>query len=188
MVGVGTGMGVRTAARLTPMNEPLGHAVGNALEVRECLDTFRGHGPRDLVELTLDLAATVAHSPREQLAGWLRDGTAWRKFQEMCAAQGGDLDAFDRRPPAPVITGLRADRGGTLTRMDAGAIGRAAVSLGAGRNNSGDSVDHRVGFDQIKKTGTAIAAGDVLLRVHAATTAGAEAALEQVRAGIDITA
>jgi thymidine phosphorylase len=86
-----------------------------------------------------------------------------------------------------VITELRADRSGVLTRMDAGVIGRAAVALGAGRNHAGDSVDHRVGFDQIAKTGTTIAVGDILLRVHAASPAAAESALAQVRGGIKLT-
>jgi pyrimidine-nucleoside phosphorylase len=186
MVSVGTSMGVKTSARLTPMDEPLGRSVGNALEVAECLEVFQGSGPPDLIELTLDLAEIVAASSRDRLREWLCHGMAWRKFQELCEAQGGDLDAFSRRDPAPVIANLRADRSGVLARVDAGTIGRAAVGLGAGRHNASDSIDHRVGFDQIAKTGTRIATGDTLLRVHAATATAAESALAQVRAAIEI--
>ena len=186
MVDVGRGMGVQTFARLTPMDEPLGHAAGNALEVAECLDALQGRGPRDLVELTLDLCEPIARSDRRQLEAWLHDGTAWTRFQQMVEAQGGDLSAFERRERAPVIHDVRADRSGRLVKMDAAAIGRAALGLGAGRARTDDAIDPRVGFDRIAKTGTELAAGELLLRIHAATESAAETALAEVLGGIHI--
>lgn len=187
MVEVGRSMGVATHARLTPMEEPLGHAVGNALEVQECLDVLGGAGPPDLVELVLDLCEPVAQSSRTALAGWLADGSALRKFHAMVAAQGGHLEAFARRPAAPVIREWRAPASGVLTRMDAGLIGRAAGGLGAGRRRTDDSIDPRVGFDRLAKTGTRLDRGDVVLRVHAADEAAADEALAGILAGVVIT-
>ncbi|MGI8601988.1 MAG: thymidine phosphorylase [Verrucomicrobiales bacterium] len=186
MIEIGAGLGVQTHARLTPMNEPHGFAVGNALEVQECLDTFAGHGPADLVKLTLDLADPIANSGRATLGGWLVDGTARRKFEQLVAAQGGDLDAFSRLGRAPVVRALHAERSGMVLRMDAGAMGRASVALGAGRSKTDDVVDSRVGFDQIIKVGKTVRCGDVLLRVHALTEAAAESALQGVKQGIEI--
>ena len=186
MVEVGQRMGVAVSARLTPMDEPLGEAVGNALEVEECLETLQGSGPPDLVNLTLDLAAEVAHSPRQTLAGWLGDGTAWRKFQAMVEAQGGDLVAFAAREPAPVIRPVIADQPGTLRAFDAGTVGRAALALGAGRARATDSVDHRVGFSSIVKTGTPVAGGDALCVIHARSEADADDAERAIRAAVRI--
>jgi pyrimidine-nucleoside phosphorylase len=187
MIQVGTQRGVATHARLTPMAEPLGRTVGNALEVQECLDTLRGHGPRDLVELTLDLCEPIAHSPRAALERRLTDGSAWRKFQQLVDAQGGDLEAFARRPPAPVIRELKADRSGFLSTLDAGAVGRAAVALGAGRSRTDAIIDPRVGFDEIAKRGAPVRAGDLLVRAHGTTEESVDAALATVRKGILIT-
>jgi pyrimidine-nucleoside phosphorylase len=186
MVSVGRGMGVATHARLTPMEEPLGCSVGNALEVQECLEVLDGGGPPDLVELVLDLCEPIACSPRSTLAGWLADGTARRKFQAMVSAQGGDLEAFARRSAAPVIREWCAPRAGVLTALDAGVLGRAAVALGAGRQRTDDTVDPRVGFDGIAKTGSRLDRGDVVLRVHAAGEAAAEEAMVAVSRAVRI--
>ncbi len=172
MVGVGERLGVRTSAVLTPMDQPLGEAVGNALEVVESVAALQGRGPADLVELTLDLAAAVADCPRETLAGCLRDGRAWEAFCRMVGAQGGDVGALEtlaERHRAPFVADLKADRSGRLVRLDAGLIGRTCVQLGGGRRRAGDAIDYRVGMDRIVKTGTEVCAGDSLLRVHAAT-------------------
>lgn len=172
MVQVGRQLGVRTDAVLTPMDQPLGHAVGNALEVVECIDTLRGRGPADLVELTLDLAAAVADCPRETLADSLRDGRAWTAFCTMVEAQGGEvaaLETLSERHRAPFVADLKADRSGRLSRLDAGVIGRTCVRLGGGRQRAGDAIDFRVGMDRIVKTGAEVRAGDTLMRVHATT-------------------
>lgn len=170
--------GVETHALLTPMEHPLGRCVGNALEVRECVDTLQGRGPEDLVRLTLDLAEKVSSSPREALAARLEDGSAREKFQDMVAAHGGDPDRLESVGrsvhAAPVIHEVKAAVGGTFPGFHAGRMGRAALALGAGRNRADDPVDFAVGFDEILPPGTAVQAGDVLCRIHARS---AEAAL-----------
>jgi pyrimidine-nucleoside phosphorylase len=186
LIRVGQQLGVATLARLTPMSEPLGCAVGNALEVSECIDALQGGGPPDMVALALDLCEPVACSPRHVLAGWLADGTAWTRFQAMVAAQGGDLEAFARRPEAPVIRDCRAPHGGTLTALDAGVLGQSAIELGAGRHRTSDPIDHRVGFDHIAKIGHHLNNGDIVLRVHAASHEAAEAALVSIASALRI--
>ncbi len=170
MKEVGELMGVRMSCRLTPMDEPLGRAVGNALEVAECVEVLHGGGPQDLIELTLDLASQVANASREQLARWLADGSAWRKFVELVEAQDGDAAALEnltRVHAAPIRHPLLAKQDGTVQRMDAEAIGRASVLLGGGRQRAEDAVDFAVGFSEIKKVGETVAAGEPLLIVHA---------------------
>lgn len=188
---VGEAMGVRITTRLNPMDEPLGHAVGNALEVREAIDTLQGRGPADLVAITLDLAAAVSDAPREQLAAWLSDGTAWAKFQALVAAQGGDvscLDHYETVHPAPVRHPVTADRSGVVSRLDAGTIGHASLSLGAGRSRADDAVDFAVGFSDLVKTGSTVRAGDCLGIIHARSEADAAAAAEAFRAALTIVA
>lgn len=191
LVRVGTVLGVATVAKLNPMNEPTGHAVGNALEVAECIACLQGQGPADLESLVLDLASGVTSTPPSVLRRYLQDGSAWSRFQQMVAAQGGDLDSLDhltsRIHPAPVILDLRADRSGTLTQMDAGTIGQVVLELGAGRAKASDPIDPAVGLDHILKTGTAVAPGDLLLRIHARTQNTADLARSLLLAGIHIT-
>jgi pyrimidine-nucleoside phosphorylase len=184
LASAGEGNGVRTSFQLSPMDEPLGRTVGNALEVREAVETLQGNGPDDLVAITLDLAAAVSDSPRDILAKRLRDGTAWEKFLALVKAQGGDPRAFqdwEQFHPAPVVRPLAAPHDGTIVRMDAGSIGAAAVQLGAGRHKSGDAINPAVGFSQIRKTGGRISEGEPLLRIHAASEADADAAARAVR-------
>ncbi len=171
--------GVKTTFLLTPMDEPLGRTVGNALEVREAVETLQGEGPEDLVELTLSLAAAVSESPKEKLREFLQNGTAWEKFLALVEAQGGDVRAFDRWEAfhsARVIRPLLSPRDGVLQMLDAGRMGAAAVKLGAGRQTTSDAVDFSVGFSGIRKIGTPIVRGEPILWIHAATDSAAEAA------------
>jgi len=180
----GKNNGVRTSFLLSPMDEPLGRTVGNALEVREAVEALQGRGPDDLVNITLDLAAAVSDTPRDVLAKRLRDGSAWRKFLALVEAQGGDLRVFDDPAsfhPAPVIRPLPAPVDGIVRKVDAGSIGRAAVELGAGRHKTTDSIDPAVGFSGIKKTGEPVATGEPLLWIHAASVPAAEAAAKAVQ-------
>lgn len=189
MVAAGEALGVRTTARLNAMDEPLGESAGNALEVAECVRCLQGNGPRDLEELTLDLAGAVSNSPRDRLHAWLHDGTAWKKFQQMVAAQEGDVTSLERITKvhaAPCIGEWKADRSGTLQRMDAGGIGRVCLELGAGRAKASDAVDFAVGCDRIAKVGTEVRAGDVLARVHARNESSLAVALDQLRSSISI--
>lgn len=174
---------------LTPMAEPLGATVGNALEVKEAVETLQGQGPPDFVELTLDLCERVADSPREKLAGWLRDGTAWAKFTALVSAQGGDATALERITKihrAPVIRPFPAPRDGTIKHLDAGTIGAASVRLGAGRQRASDAIDCAVGFSGIRKCGESVAKGEPLFFIHARTEEALDAARQQVAAAISI--
>ena len=181
MVAVGRGAGVETHALLNPMDQPLGRAAGNALEVAECVETLQGRGPQDLVELTLELAAKLVPATHDELRARLSDGTAWRKFVAMVEAQGGDASALEKMREihrAPVITDVPAPAGGTLRKIDALEVGRLCVELGAGRARAGDAVDFAVGVECLRKEGDTVAGGEPVLRVHSrdALDAGALAA------------
>ncbi|MEO7168300.1 MAG: thymidine phosphorylase [Chthoniobacterales bacterium] len=180
MSAVGERMGVQVSTLLNPMEAPLGRSVGNVLEVAEAVATLRDSGPEDLVELTLNLAATVATAPREQLARWLRDGTAWAKFVALVEAQGGDATALEKihaTHAAPIVHPLPAPQAGVIEQMDAEAIGRAALLLGAGRGCASDAIDFAVGISEIRKPGERIEPGEPLMLVHARSAAQLAAAL-----------
>lgn len=187
LTAVGNEMGVKTSHLLTPMDEPLGCTVGNALEVAESVDTLQGRGPADLVNLTLDLTERVANSPRATLARWLEDGTAWKKFVAMVEAQSGDASALERIidvHPAPIVRDLPAAQSGRITKLDAGSIGRASVLLGAGRAKASDAVDYAVGFSAIRKVGDTVEKGEPLMRIHARNDATLAAALAQIEGAL----
>jgi pyrimidine-nucleoside phosphorylase len=169
MVAVGRGAGVETHAMLNPMNEPLGRTAGNALEVAECVDVLHGGGPEDLIELTLELAAKLVPTSREQLRRHLFDGSAWEKFVSMVEAQGGDASALEKQREihrAPIVTDVCASSDGALIKLDALEIGRLCVELGAGRAKAGDAVDFAVGVECLHKEGERVSCGEPLLRVH----------------------
>ncbi len=188
MVGAGRECGVETMAVLTPMDEPLGRTAGNALEVWESVETLQGRGPADLVALTLDLAERVSPAPRAQLADWLNDGTAWSKWCEMVEAQSGsaaDTERILKIHAAPILHTVRAERSGTIRKMDAGLIGRACVALGAGRERAADPVDFAVGCSEIGKAGQQVSAGEPLITLHARDEASLAAALSLVTNAVD---
>jgi pyrimidine-nucleoside phosphorylase len=190
MVAVGKQMGVDVFTLLNPMNEPLGHAVGNALEVIESIEAIRGNGPQDLVELVVSQAEIITRTPAKELQEFLQSGKCWEKFLQLISAQGGnpdDLLNLSQLQKAPIIQEVRAKQSGQVTKVDAGMVGQAALLLGAGRNRASDSVDPRVGFDQLVKTSTIVSAGDLLGRVHAATSEQAENAAYQLLAAIEIS-
>ena len=170
MSEVGKLMGVEVSHLLTPMDQPLGRTVGNALEVAECVEILQGRGPKDVVDLVLDLASKVSSAPRKQLAAWLSYGSAWKKFVALVYAQDGDasmLEKITEVHKAPIVQPLRAPRAGAVQRMDAEAIGRASVFLGAGRAQADAEIDHAVGFSEIKKIGEAVEEGAPLMLIHA---------------------
>lgn len=183
---VGVAMGMETRVCYHPMDEPTGRAVGNALEVVEAIDCLRGGGPDDLRELVLALAGEVSQAGRERLAGWLDDGTALAKFVDLVESQGGDpacLDDFAAVHPAPTVREIRSPNTGVVTRVDAETVGRAANTLGAGRERAGDPVNPAVGFDLIVKVGDRIAAGDRVARIHADSEDAAAAAEKSFLSG-----
>ncbi len=190
LCAVGREMNVATSHLLTPMDEPLGLSAGNALEVAESVDCLQGRGPRDTVELTLDLAAQVSTASRARLAGWLNDGTAWQKFVAMVEAQGGDATALERITTvhrAPVVHDFPAPHAGQLTGLDAGLIGRACVALGAGRTKATDAIDFAVGCDAFKKVGRRVERGETLLRIHARTESSLQAVLPLIERAVTVT-
>ncbi len=181
MVEVGRGVGRRVLALLSGMDQPLGDAVGNALEVREAIETLHGRGPADLREHCLLLSAHMLHlagcagdleAARALAEVTLRSGRALARFADLVRAQGGDErvveDPADVLPRAPVIASVTAPQAGFVAQVDAEKIGRATVGLGAGRERKGEPVDLRVGFVFHKKVGDRVQQGDSLFAVHAA--------------------
>jgi thymidine phosphorylase len=198
LVDVAKGAGLPCRALITDMNEVLGRTAGNALEVQESIHFLTGADrcPR-LLALTLALAAQMLHGAG--LAGSLADGAAQataaldsgraaEHFARMVAGLGGPADvlAAPQLPTAPVQQDVPAPRGGWVAAMDTRALGLAVVALGGGRRVASDAVDPRVGFSRVRALGTAVQAGDALLRVHAASAADAQAARAAVLAAITI--
>ncbi len=186
---IGGQMGVAISHSISPMDEPLGRAAGNALEVAEAVGALQGRGPADLLQIVLDLAERVASAPRATLCHWLSSGAAWRKFVEMVEAQGGDasaLEGIDRLHAAPLRHPLVAERSGTVAKMDAGLIGRACVQLGAGRQKATDVIDFAVGCSGLKKIGEKAEAGEPLMVVHARTQAALDTALPLLQEAVAI--
>ena len=196
MVDIGRRAGRKVVALISDMNQPLGEAVGNALEVREAVETLRDGGPRDFREhcfrvishlLILAGKATDLRSGREAALRVIRSGEALAKFRALVAAQGGDvsvIDHPDRLPTAPVLQSALSPRAGYLRRVDARVVGEVSVSLGAGRSKKGDPIDHRVGIMVHHKVGDRVKAGEPLFTVHAATAEGAETARRVLLEGV----
>ena len=170
MTKVGELVGVKVTHLLSPMDEPLGRAVGNALEVSECVEVLRGGGPKDVVKLVLDLAEQVSAAERSQLAAWLADGTAWKKFISLVYAQDGDASTLEKLGEvhrAPVIRPFAAKSAGKIKAMDAETIGRVSLLLGGGRKTADDAIDFAVGLSGIKKIGERVEKDEPLLTIHA---------------------
>ena len=189
MTQVGNLMGVKVTHLLSPMDEPLGRTVGNALEVSECVEILQGGGPADVKELVLDLAEQVSTANREQLAAWLQDGTAWRKFISLVYAQDGDASSLEKLGElhrAPIVQPFPAKAAGTVKRMDAETIGRASLLLGGGRKTADDDIDFAVGFSGIKKIGERVEKGEPLLTVHARNEPGLRSVLPLLEQAVEV--
>ena len=194
MVDLGQRAGRKVVCLLTDMDQPLGHAVGNALEIREAIDTITGAGPADFTELVLDACARLlALSDLEidldegmrRAKAAMSDGSALDAYERWIRAQGGDPDP-SRLAVAPIVRDVRAPRSGAVTRLGALAIGIAALELGAGRRTKEDSIDHSVGVVCRAKRGDAVAEGDVLAEIHARDDVSAERAAEAVLAAYEL--
>jgi pyrimidine-nucleoside phosphorylase len=169
---------------LTDMEQPLGAAVGNALEVREAVETLRGDGPADLTELVLDACARMLafsdlglepDEGRARAEAAVEDGSALALYRRWVKAQGGDPDV-SALPVAPVRLDVPAPRGGAVTRLHALAIGIAALDLGAGRRAKADEIDHAVGVRCLAKRGDSVIPGATIAEVHARDEASAQEA------------
>jgi len=201
LVTLSTECGVNTRALLTNMETPLGRAAGNWLEVRESVLCLEGKGPGDLRELVLACAAHLlvqtgkAKSLADALetaAGCLASGEPRKKWDEMLAAQGADLEAFARKlaldHTAPEVMELRSPASGYVTRCDARVLGEVVRDLGGGRFTKESGINYDVGVDALVKPGEAVSAGDLLARVHAADPAQASAACARLKSALEIRA
>jgi pyrimidine-nucleoside phosphorylase len=190
MIAIGRGAGREVVCELTDMDQPLGRAVGNALEVREALDTVRGEGPPDFTELVLASCAhllalsdlDVDHAEgRRRAEKAVADGSALTAYERWIRAQGGDPDE-SALAQAPVVREVPSPRAGVVVRAGAIAIGRAALHLGAGRQTKDDEIDHAVGIVCLAKRGDPVAVGQPLAEIHARDEASAERAVAEVQA------
>jgi pyrimidine-nucleoside phosphorylase len=179
MVRIGRMVGRRMAAVISDMDQPLGRAVGNALEVAEAMETLQGRGPQDLLEHSLVIAAEMlllagkCKTPDEGrglLEEAIRSGKAIAKFGEWVQAQGGEAAVVENpkvMPQASLVEDLPSPRAGYISAINAAEVGLATVALGAGRAKKGDAVDHAVGVVLQAKVGDRVKQGQTLLRIHA---------------------
>jgi len=179
MVRIGDNVGKKTMAVVSDMDEPLGYAVGNALEVKEAIDTLAGNGPQDLYELCLELGSHMVAGAgkaqncaeaKEMLAGTIKDGSALRKLAELVEAQGGNPEAvYDTEllPKASIEYEYRADTKGYVSRIVCDIVGTSAMVLGGGRENKDSVIDLSVGIVLEAKKGAYVHKGDMLARFYA---------------------
>lgn len=192
MVDIGENTGRKTVAVLTDMDQPLGFAVGNALEVKEAIKTLQGKGPKDLLEIALTLgsnmvclakkAASVKEA-RKMLEDSISSGKAFAKFKEFVKVQGGDVSCIentDLLPTAKYIVPVKGETEGYVQKIHAENIGKVSMELGAGRMKKDDVVDLAVGVMLNKKKGEKVAKGEVLAYVHANDKKKAEAARKEI--------
>jgi len=179
MTGIGRLAGCEVVTLLSDMNQPLGEAVGNSLEVIEAINTLHGHGPSGFREHCLHVSAhmlVLGHRAPELETGRrmaeaaIASGAAFEKYRVLVRAQGGDMSFVDdpgKFPKAKFVDLIKADRSGTLSRVHARLIGEAAVALGAGRTRIGDPVDHAVGLIIHHKVGEQVERGESLVTIYA---------------------
>jgi pyrimidine-nucleoside phosphorylase len=192
MVDIGSLAGRKTVALLSDMNQPLGAAVGNALEVIEAIETLRGGGPVDFREHCLHVAAhmlVLGQRAKDLAEGRamaeksITDGSALEKLRVLVQAQGGDasyVDDVSKFERAKYVEVVNAPRNGFISQVHARIVGEASVALGAGRSKKGDPVDHAVGFVIHKKVGDKVQEGEPLFEIHANDEAKLSEALVEV--------
>lgn len=185
MIGIGKSLGRPITALLTAMDQPLGRAVGNAVETREAIDLLQGGGPEDLRALTVALGAEMLrlggverepNAARARIEAAIASGAGMERFEEMVRLQGGDLSAL---PRAARVTPVLAERSGFVAAIDAREIGLAAMALGAGRRRKEDSIDPTVGFVLEAKIGSRVEAGEPLGFAHLSERSGSEGPLRR---------
>jgi pyrimidine-nucleoside phosphorylase len=192
MIDLGAAVGQRVSALLTSMDEPLGRAVGNAMEVSEAIATLKGDGPADLVDICITLAGEMLYltgltanptDGRGCARRALEGGEALEWLGRLISAQGGDprvIDSPSLMGRAPVVNAVVAPRSGWVARVDARAVASAALILGAGRARKEDSIDPTVGMLLHAKGGTEVHEGDLLAEVYAADAAVGKRAVQEV--------
>ncbi|MBI3400445.1 MAG: thymidine phosphorylase [Acidobacteria bacterium] len=198
LVSIGNASGVRTEAVITLMETPLGRAVGNALEVIECLEVLKGKGPADLIDVSVELTARMLvlgkvasdrADAERRVRATIDSGVGLDCFRRIIESQGGDprvVDDYQRLPHAADRHVVTAGRAGYVSRLDAELVGRASVALGAGRDRVEDPVDPAVGIMVAAKPGDRVQAGDAVLELHYRDRARLDAALPLTGAAITI--
>ncbi len=199
MVKIGRGCDRKVGAIISDMNQPLGNAVGNALEVIEAIETLRGKGPEDFTEhclavgellLLLANAATDELDARQKLQAAIDDGRALKKFGDWIAGQGGArrvIDDYSLLPRAEVIREVVAPRNGVIAGIDAEEVGLIVVDLGGGRAKKGAPIDHCVGVVFHHKVGARIKRGEPLATIHASDHRSCDAAEDRLRAAYEFS-
>ena len=198
LVSIGNASGVKTEAIVTSMEAPLGRAVGNALEVVECLEVLKGRGPGDVVDVSVELTARMlvlsgvtadrAEGAR-RARGALASGAGLDRFRQIIEAQGGDprvVDEYGRLPSAPDRYVVKAPRTGYVTTIDARLVGQASVALGAGRDRVDDRIDPAVGIVLAARPGDRVREGDAVLELHYRDRSRLGAAIALVERSIGI--
>jgi pyrimidine-nucleoside phosphorylase len=188
MIELGRSSGRRVVCLLTDMDQPLGSAVGNALEIRETIATLHGYGPDDFTELVLAACAQLLalsdlgvdeSEGRHRAQRAIEEGSAFARYERWIRAQGGD-PSERALPVAPALRLVEAPTAGVITRLGAVEIGTAALRLGAGRRIKEHTIDHAVGIRCLRKRGDTVVTGEPLAEVHARTDAAAQTAVEEV--------
>ena len=198
MVAIGNRAGRRTAALISSMAQPLGRAIGNAVEVREAIATLRGAGPADVLDLCALLGGELAvlagqvatpEAGEALMRAVVADRRALAALRAMVAGQGGDVAVIDDPTllaSAPTTLDLLATRAGYLAVIDGAALGNAVNALGGGRNRKGDAIDHRVGLTIHARIGDVLAVGQPLVSIHAASEAAAAGVADTLLAACTI--
>lgn len=178
MVKIGEHVGKKTVALITNMDMPLGYAIGNALEVREAVDTLKGAGPADLAEVSFELAARMLElagtagdieACRELVRNKVRDGSALKKFGELVSKQGGTFGIDEKgwlSDEAAVVSEVVSPRDGFIASIETDSLGNASVILGAGRETKESPIDHAAGIMLYKKPGMKVSKGEVIARLY----------------------
>lgn len=200
MVGIGVDAGRDMVALLSDMNQPLGVAVGNALEVAEAVRTLQGHGPTDFHEHCVDVSAYMLKlagqgekwvdidEARDAVETVLQEGQAFDRFRQMVTAQDGDasqVDDLSLLPRADIIETITAEQSGYIQNIFADKIGLASLALGAGRVRKEDSIDYAVGIEVHASVGDAVQAGDTIITVHANSQESLSSAKQLIHQAID---
>lgn len=200
MVGIGRRLDKRVQALITDMNQPLGYAVGNALEIMEVSQTLQNAGPTDLTRLSLELASRMIflgkivptlEEAREVAQRMLLNGSGYRKFKEVIQAQGGNPNVLDRFELLPNATGVReiaSPRAGYVSGIDAELIGLASGMIGSGRDTKEDAIDHAVGVILEVKIGNKVDSGGVLCRLYYTKEERVEEAAQMIEDAFRISA
>lgn len=194
MIDLGNRGGREVVAVISDMDEPLGHAVGNALEIREAMATLRGEGPPDFVQLVVEASTQLLalsdlgvarDEARTRVEQAIADGSALVAYERWIVAQGGNPDEASL-PRASIVRAVTAPRAGYIHAVGAVQVGNAALRLGAGRRDKDDLIDHSVGVVLLKTHGDEVASGEALAEIHARDESSAEAAAGEVLAAYEL--